>query len=437
MQPRVFISSTICDFYDIRSAMKYWLEEMGFIVQLSEYNDFEKDTNKNSCEACFKTIASCDYYVLLIGSRVGSFYDEPNKVSVTQQEYKYAYERAKAGDIRIISFVRSAIWNIRDDRNALSEFLKQCKSNNEELNNATIKKIETHPSSFVNDADFIFKFIDEVSRKEEMKKAVKGEAEYPIQNWIHQFSGFKDIVDVLKNELHIDKGLLHKLSLIKIENEIVTNLTHLASKTEKSGIIYFPYTLASKIKKEFPKEIQFNNISVNLTQESIGYLSNIIVTGLVGIPNLTSKYIEQAIDSGVFLEYNQQENTFKQSMLQKALIDLTYQIANIKNANKTFNNINLIQKCIRIKPNITTGLFEVVANDTTLYFDLIKFLKIFDYQSNIVELSKYVFSLINKQKCKYPILLSGCILEREKEQLIKEKVSADEIINFLTKNSNV
>ena len=35
-RPRVFISSTIYDFKDLRSALKYWLEEMGFEAVLQK-----------------------------------------------------------------------------------------------------------------------------------------------------------------------------------------------------------------------------------------------------------------------------------------------------------------------------------------------------------------------------------------------------------------
>lgn len=39
-KPVVFISSTIYDFRDLRSALKFWLEEFGYEVMASEWNDF-------------------------------------------------------------------------------------------------------------------------------------------------------------------------------------------------------------------------------------------------------------------------------------------------------------------------------------------------------------------------------------------------------------
>ncbi len=79
-KPVVFVSSTIFDFKDLRSAIKYYLEELGYEVLLSEYNDFPKPLEQNVYEACLSTIERADYYLLLIGSRVGGFYDAKNRV---------------------------------------------------------------------------------------------------------------------------------------------------------------------------------------------------------------------------------------------------------------------------------------------------------------------------------------------------------------------
>ena len=40
--PTVFICSTIYDFQDLRSAIKYFLERQGCRVLASEFNDFAK-----------------------------------------------------------------------------------------------------------------------------------------------------------------------------------------------------------------------------------------------------------------------------------------------------------------------------------------------------------------------------------------------------------
>lgn len=98
-KPIIFISSTIYDFADLRSSMKYWLDEMGFATQLSEYNDFIKDTTQNSYDACIDAVRQCDYFVLLIGSRRGGMYPGEN-ISITRKEYRTAYQLAKEGKIK-------------------------------------------------------------------------------------------------------------------------------------------------------------------------------------------------------------------------------------------------------------------------------------------------------------------------------------------------
>ena len=68
------LSSTIFDFKVLRSAIKYALEVRGCEVLASEFNDFTVDSSSHRYEACLTNIAKADYFVLLIGSRVGGNY---------------------------------------------------------------------------------------------------------------------------------------------------------------------------------------------------------------------------------------------------------------------------------------------------------------------------------------------------------------------------
>ncbi len=122
-RPTVFVSSTIYDFSDLRSALKYWLSEMGFNAQLSEYNDFQKNINTNSYEACLESVSECDYFVLFIGTRRGGLY--PNEdISITRKEYEVAYELARAGKIKkLIVFIRQNVWDVKEDRKSLHKLL--------------------------------------------------------------------------------------------------------------------------------------------------------------------------------------------------------------------------------------------------------------------------------------------------------------------------
>src|SRR3546814_9423606 len=91
--------STVFDFADLRSALKDYLELRGCRVLASEFTDFTHPLDKHSYEACLAAIGQADLFVLFIGRRVGGWYDELNRISITRAEYRHAYELAKAGKI--------------------------------------------------------------------------------------------------------------------------------------------------------------------------------------------------------------------------------------------------------------------------------------------------------------------------------------------------
>ena len=65
--PRVFVSSTVYDFRDLRSAVKLSLEEYGYGVHLSELNDFPQLPDQNTYDSCLRAIDQSDYFVLFVG----------------------------------------------------------------------------------------------------------------------------------------------------------------------------------------------------------------------------------------------------------------------------------------------------------------------------------------------------------------------------------
>ncbi|QXB78763.1 DUF4062 domain-containing protein [Enterobacter asburiae] len=225
-RPTFFISSTIYDFRDLRSALKYCLEEQGVIVLASEFNDFQKPLDQHSYDACLTAMEKADYFVLLIGSRVGGWYDEVNKISITQQEYRQAYELHKQGKMKILSFVRSEVWQYREQRNELKRLLKE-----EAVDPALSQRLFNAPSKFASDAEALASFLTEVGRNAETKKALENGAPLPTGNWIHTFSNFRDIWDVVQSQvltgLPVDNLAFRKL----LARELIEIL--------KSGLVKF------------------------------------------------------------------------------------------------------------------------------------------------------------------------------------------------------
>ena len=188
-RPRVFISSTITDLRDLRSALKYHLEQRGCTVLASEFADFEKPLDKHAFDACLESISTCNYYILIVGTRRGAWFDEKTRTSITQREYRHAYDLAKDGRLKTIVFVRAEVWQLRESLDDLAALL--ARGSTEPL----------PPTRFHDDAEFLHSFIDEIGHVVETEVAVKGHAPFPTANWIHIFSTFRDVVDVLNGRL--------------------------------------------------------------------------------------------------------------------------------------------------------------------------------------------------------------------------------------------
>lgn len=115
LQPTIFISSIITDFYDLRGALKYFLGKSGFRVLMSEEPDFGADCDKDSLENCKSRIDVSDYYLLIIGMKPGFEFQLPDgtNTTVTFEEFKYFLKLKQDGkDINLIAFVRQQAWDI-------------------------------------------------------------------------------------------------------------------------------------------------------------------------------------------------------------------------------------------------------------------------------------------------------------------------------------
>lgn len=188
-RPTLFLSSTVYDFGDLRSALKDYLELRGCRVLASEFTDFTHPLDKHSYEACLAAIEQADLFVLFIGRRVGGWFDEPNQISITRAEYRHAYELAKAKRIRILCFVRSDVWDHRQSVRDLAKALKA----DPELSDLQREKLANHPSLAMENAKAVISFIEEVAKNNETAAATKGLGTAPIANWIWPFATFTQI----------------------------------------------------------------------------------------------------------------------------------------------------------------------------------------------------------------------------------------------------
>lgn len=323
-RPSIFISSTIYDFRDLRSSLKHYLSSLGFDVYLSEFNDFPKLADLGTFEAALETISHSDYYILLVGSRVGGFYDQKRRISITQREYREAYQLAQTGGIRILILVRDEIWKIRSDRKKLEEYLVNVLSKQFELGPEQIGAIVNHPSDLVNDAQFIFEFLREISREDEMEIAAREGGGFPRANWVHRFSSFEDIVDVLRVELRISNRLAQVALVTNLRQEILDNLIILTEKHK--GEISPGFKWATYARGSLQHDI---NASSTMPGR---YLKWLLVYALGATKNtwLSSTFIDQAVRSGEFLQFDKSTGGFASSRLSQRLRELGKEINRLR-----------------------------------------------------------------------------------------------------------
>ncbi|MBI9115577.1 DUF4062 domain-containing protein [Sanguibacter suaedae] len=158
---RVFVSSTAYDLGVLRSALRGFIEQLGYTAVLSEYSDVLYDPNEHTHKSCLAEVPNCDVVVLIIGSRFGStlrpevlegtfgklstdfLTDAGSEISITQAEVLMATERR----IPLFAFVEGAVYH--------DYFVYQQNKGKEFAAKISYPSI-AQPES----AEYIFRFID-------------------------------------------------------------------------------------------------------------------------------------------------------------------------------------------------------------------------------------------------------------------------------------
>jgi len=158
--PSVFVSSTCYDLAQVRHDLRIFIESMGMIPVLSEFNSFPIDPNLDAignCLSCVKDRA--DIFVLVVGGRYGS--QTKTGKSVTNLEYL----EAKSKGIPRYVFVQKEILTTLPiwQNNKTADF-----------------------SSLV-DSPNLFEFVESLRD--------------PKENWIFPFNSAQDIADTLRRQL--------------------------------------------------------------------------------------------------------------------------------------------------------------------------------------------------------------------------------------------
>ena len=382
--PKFFISSTIYDFSDLRSSIKYYLEQQGYPVLASEYNDFPKPLDVHSYEACIEALKSADYFILLIGSRVGGWYDEGNTVSITQQEYREAYKLHKEGKIKLMIFVRSSIWDVREDRKALQALLKTL-----DLDDEIKKKIVNHESKFLSDAEFINNFISEVCRVNDAKLSSASGGVRPTGNWIHPFSAFSDIAQAIQAQVLLAPP--HEAVMRKL---LISDLMAILSRglcNSGGGGLNTPISTLNEVigKLNFPEEV-LDNGYWDISGEHWAILGRLGIecSLILFLPPIA---LQRAIELGFFMEFDINTNEYYESPAHVCLCKLVSEM-NFFKFHKDNNSLK-----------ITFSRFNQAGMRFSSH-DVLFFLGALDRWANILELAICLLNYLKYDIFKEPIL---------------------------------
>lgn len=414
--PTFFISSTIYDFRDLRSALKFYLEEQGCKVLASEFNDFEKSLNAHSYEACLQAIHEADYFVLLIGTRVGGWYDEANKISVTQREYREAYKLQTAGKLRLINFVRSQVWQAKEDRSELTKYL-----NTTDLDEKTRSAIANYSSKSAGNAEFLIKFINEVSRNRETLLAVQGKGLAPSGNWIHVFDNFRDVVDVLNG---------HVFSSIPVEDLVVRRLLRQELRyfvgqclVKSKDSVYSPRFAIDRLHEEHPITLETKTAELATVGTKRWDMISTLAIHLLGC-RLDPVVLPQVLTRSTFLEFDLESNSYRETPVHNALVRIDGEIRRFNQANTSENLAVVFEHSRKNRPRSGDSIdIETMK--------LASLLHLLDRWSNVIDLASAILRYLEGKPFVMPSLRPDSPVHGMQDMLDAEKPSEQEIDAFV------
>ncbi len=203
LQPTIFISSIVSEFYDLRGALKYFLGKSGFRVLMSEEPDFGADCGIDSLDNCKKQIEKSDYYLLIIGNNSGTVFEiNGRKTTVTFEEFKHYLNNVKNGKaINFIAFVRKQTWENYERKDTVKIDPLQIELINELINNSLFDDLK-------------------------------------IGRWRYAFDRFSDIITILEtnqNGLFLEATRKTHIYRSYIKREIFEILKSLIEKNRDTG----------------------------------------------------------------------------------------------------------------------------------------------------------------------------------------------------------
>ncbi len=282
--PQLFISSTVREFRDLRGMLAAILRAQGIRVLLSEHTDFEVRGDRSAIEECFANIRASSHYVLIIGGRAGTLLNDG--ASITRQELRVARDAFLAtGKPAIRMFLLEEVDLARP---GVEEALRKCGATDVEHLNAFIEEAQSH-------------------------------ADANVPTYLTRFSDGSKVLDAVSSWLNLGRDFRETLLRYALLRELSSNI---ARMVDRSGRTVFPHHWYMHLMRDAvqlsPEQYLGPDAEVNLTREQATHL----VLALLGRCHgryLSTRVMESALDSGLFLDFDTVDSTLRETPLHRAL----------------------------------------------------------------------------------------------------------------------
>ncbi len=175
------------------------------------------------------------------------------------------------------------------------------------------------------DFDFTSEFMSEVKREEEVMKASEGSRPFPIGNWVRIFSEFRDLTEALRTSLGFSRPLRRKAIEANLLWELESNLQILLEKRREG--VFAGFEPLVKWRDTVPVSTKTLDAEIELTLDQAKQLAWCGVFVLFGQwGQLATNALEDAVNSGEFLEYDSSKSDFSVGEVQYHLLRLRDEI---------------------------------------------------------------------------------------------------------------
>jgi hypothetical protein len=402
-RPIVFISSTVRDLEDMRSATRFLLEERGYEVLDSNSHEFPDSRVDHAFDACEGLIEKSHSFLLIVGSRTDGTHEDLGRIHDARLEYRKAYELQREGKLKIIALKRADSSNPKAQVNAL-ENRPSTVASGPNLTNETMQVSESIKS-----------FLDEVGRNDKTISAATGDGDSPSVNRIHEFRTFREVVDLLEVNLIGERSRDQVWLTTLLRTELFGILKQAMSCQGRTDAFQ-----SRNAYEMFRADMKIDQIRRSPDPFRVEWKHwnafGSYVLDMIPLRFATTSIV-RVLESNLFLECDRKNERIVETSIYKAIERLKFEI-------DSFNTSNLPESfhtLFRYERDQSGGKNDVLVD----YDRVILMMKAYAHLSNVINLCRALLHNLSGGDFVMPALLPFSPL-LDKENLITEGFPTDD-----------